>query len=648
VVGVRAWHAVLAVLERLTSRHGGTGHGSQRTPARALAAAALVTAFLTPGIALTGSSSPAAADDKTTFTLGILSEVDSFNPFLGVQAEAYEAWALNYDFLVGYSMKDISPQPELATKWTPSKDGLTWTLDIREGVKWSDGQPLTAKDVAYTLSRIIDGGPEAVNYGTYLKGATSATATDDTHVVLKLSKPIASLPLLPIPIVPEHIWKNVSEDDVKSYAAEPENGQPVVGSGPFSLVEGTAGGSTYRFERNPYYWGPKPHIDEVVFRVYKSADPMVQALIKGEIDFAEDISPLQVKSLEGKQGITTHFGNGVYFDEIAFNTGAVDPETGQPKGDGNPALQDPKFRHALGYALDNQVIADKVYQGAAEAGQTIIPPSYSEWRWAPSGDQAFTFDLDKAGQLLDEAGYKVGSDGLRTMPDGSPLGTLRLAARSDASSDTSVNTMDYFKEWLDELGIKAEVVPYTSGRLTEVILDGNYDAFEWGWYVEADPDGVLSYFTCDERGGLSDSWYCTKKYDRMYEQQHHEMDHAKRVALVQKMQQMVFEASPYLVTVYPTTGEAVRSDRFACFQPQPDPGGVWLIQYGGHNYTAMRPADQAGDCDGVTSAVGASAPAENSGGSSMFWAWTGVAVVVLAGAGGFVLLRRRATVGERE
>src|SRR6478672_6819682 len=93
VVGVRAWHAVLAVLERLTSRHGGTGHGSQRTPARALAAAALVTAFLTPGIALTGSSSPAAADDKTTFTLGILSEVDSFNPFLGVQAEAYEAWA---------------------------------------------------------------------------------------------------------------------------------------------------------------------------------------------------------------------------------------------------------------------------------------------------------------------------------------------------------------------------------------------------------------------------------------------------------------------------------------------------------------------------------------------------------------------------
>ena len=161
-------------------------------------------------------------------------------------------------------MKDISPQPELATKWTPSADGLTWTLDIREGVTWSDGQPLTAKDVAYTLNRIIDGGAEAVNYGTYLKGVTSATATDDTHVVLKLSKPIASLPLLPIPIVPEHIWKNVSEDDVKSYAAEPEDGQPVVGSGPFELVEGTAGGSTYRFERNPHYWGPTPSCPAIV------------------------------------------------------------------------------------------------------------------------------------------------------------------------------------------------------------------------------------------------------------------------------------------------------------------------------------------------------------------------------------------------
>ncbi len=117
------------------------------------------------------------------------------------------------------------------------------------------------------------------------------TAPDDKTVVLTLSKPNAVLPLLPIPIIPEHVWKNVSEKAVKTYRAEPTADQPVVGTGPFRLVEGKAGGSTYRFEKNPDYWGGEPHVDEVVFRVFKAEDPMVQALIKGEVDFIHDISP---------------------------------------------------------------------------------------------------------------------------------------------------------------------------------------------------------------------------------------------------------------------------------------------------------------------------------------------------------------------
>jgi peptide/nickel transport system substrate-binding protein len=80
-------------------------------------------------------------------------------------------------------------------------------------------------------------------------------------------------------VIPEHVWKDVSSDEVKSYAAVPADGKPVVGSGPFRLVEGTAGGSTYRFEANPDYWNGTPHVDEVVFRVFLSEDPAVQALI---------------------------------------------------------------------------------------------------------------------------------------------------------------------------------------------------------------------------------------------------------------------------------------------------------------------------------------------------------------------------------
>jgi len=609
-----------------------------------MAAALLVPAALSGTVA----APSAKAADPVIFTVGLIGDVDSFNPFLGFEASSYEMWALTYDYMVGYSMKDMSPQPDLATKWDISDDGKTWTFDIRSGVTWSDGQPLTAADIAYTYNRVLTERVAGNNWSSYLRNVDTVTAPDDTHLVLQLAKPNATLPLLPIPIVPEHIWKNVDEKGLKTYAAEPANGQPVVGSGPFRLVEGTAGGSTYKFEANPDYWGGAPHVDQVVFQVYKTTDPMVQALIKGEIDFAEGITPLQVKALDGKPGITAHNGISPLFEEIGFNTGAVDTDTGDPIGDGNPALRDAAFRHALGYAVDTEQIVKTAYQGAAEPGTTIVPPAYSKWHYEPTKDELLTFDLDKAGQLLDEAGYKLGADGKRTMPDGSPIGTLRLFARSEEKA--SVDTMDLFKEWLGQVGIDAEVTAMDSSSLGDKILEGTYDAFQWDWYVEPDPDGILADFTCDQRGGLSDAWYCDAGYDAMYAQQNQETDEAARIDTVQKMQKQLYDDSPYIVTAYTGIGEAVRNDRFACFQPQPDPGGVWLIQYGARNYTLLRPAKDAGDCDGVTTAIGASKKSGSSSKSSSNLTYAvggGVLAVVVLG-GGILLLRRRSTAADRE
>jgi peptide/nickel transport system substrate-binding protein len=604
------------------------------------------------GLATVGSLSmqPAGAadDEPVTFTVAFLDEVDSFNPFNGFQAPSYEMWAMMYDLMVGYSMEDMSPEPALATSWETSPDGLTWTFDIREGVMWSDGEPLTAGDIAYTYNRILDGGPEAANWGTYLTSVETVTAPDDTTVVLELSKPNAVLPLLPIYILPEHIWSEVPEDEVKSYRNEPTDGEPVVGSGPFELVEGTAGGSTYILEANPDYWGGAPHIDRAAFRVYKSEDPAIQALIKGEVDFVDDITPVQVEALQGRDGIHAQNGISPYFEEIAFNTGAVDPESGEPLGDGIPALKDPAFRHALGYALDIDRLVESAYQGAAVAGDTIIPTAYETYRWEPPEDEAFTFDLDRAGELLDEAGYEVGSDGLRTMPDGSPIGTLRLFARSE--EERSQTIMEFFQEWLGEIGIESEVSVMESNQLTNVILEGNFDAFHWGWYVEPDPDGVLSYFMCDARGGLSDSWYCNEEYDELYASQNAEVDDEKRIETVKQMQEIIFRDSPYLITAYTTTGQAVRTDRFACFQPQPDPDGVLLVQYGAFNYTLLRPADEAGDCDGIESAVGASSSSgdDDDGGGNAFLIGAGVVVVLLLVGGGVYAMRRRSTADSRE
>lgn len=643
--------AVLRVLVGMPGRPGrsiGRGrrrHSGHRT--RLAAALALVaTALLVPSAA---QPAGATSEKEVTFTVALVNEVDSFNPFLGFEAPSFEMWALTYDYLTNYSMKDMSPTPGLAKSWKTSKDGRTWTFDVRDGVKWSDGVPLTAADVAYTYTRVLGGGLEATTWASYLDSVTSATAPDATTLVLKLSRPNSVLPLLPIPIIPEHIWKDVSEKELKSYAAEPSKGEPVVGSGPFRLVEGTASGSTYRFEKNPDYWQGAPHVDEVAFRVFKSDDPAVQALIKGEVDFVEDITALQVKALQGRKGTTARNGVSPLFEEIAFNTGAVDTTTDKPLGDGNPALRDKRFRHALGYAVDRDRLIKSAHQGAGEVGSSVVPSAYGNFHWEPPKDDAFTFDLEKAGRLLDEAGYKRGADGIRTMPDGKPIAPLRLFARSEEKS--SVSIMDFFKEWLGDLGIRAKVSAMESNKLTETILEGEYDAFQWNWYVEPDPDAILDVFTCAQRGGYSDSWYCNPEYDALNKAQSGEMDETKRVAITDRMQKILYDDAPYLVTAYTTTGEAVRSDRFACFEPQPDPGGVLLVQYGAHNYVTMRPADQAGDCDGVTSATRPTLAAGSDGedGSSPLLLGVGVAVAVLVGGAGVLLaLRRRGSAGERE
>jgi peptide/nickel transport system substrate-binding protein len=182
-----------------------------------LAGVALVAvAGLSGGASSAAQAEPVAATSGTTFTVGLLDGPDSLNPFLGIQAEAYEMWALMYDYMIRYSDKDMSPEPGLATSWDTTNHGLTWTFHIRTGVTWSDGKPLTAADIAYTYNRILDGGPEASSWGSYLSSVKKITAPDATTVVLQLSKPNAVLPLLPIPIIPEHIWKNVSESQVKT------------------------------------------------------------------------------------------------------------------------------------------------------------------------------------------------------------------------------------------------------------------------------------------------------------------------------------------------------------------------------------------------------------------------------------------------
>ena len=192
----------------------------------------------------------------------------------------------------------------------------------------------------------------------------------------------------------------------------------------------------------------RPHVDEVVFRVFKSEDPMVQALIKGEIDFVDNLSALQVQSLEGEDGITATSGDSPGFDEIAFNTGSVDLETGEPMGDPNPAVLDPAFRFALNFAIDREQLRPHGLPRRRQDRHHDHPaglPRLPAGTWTTPTRSPSTSTRPASSSTRPATPR---SDGKRTMPNGDPIGTLRLAARSD--STTSPDVMQFFQEWLAE------------------------------------------------------------------------------------------------------------------------------------------------------------------------------------------------------
>ncbi len=613
------------------------------------AIAALITLLL-PSTALADSASPSpSSTGEKVLTVGLVQDPDSLNPFVGFVVESYEIWGLMYDTLTGYSADDFAAVPGLAESWTTSKDGKTWTYTIRSGLKWSDGEPLTAKDAAYTFNRIINGGAEKTNYGNYVANITKAEAPDDTTLVLTTSVPTPTMLHLAVPILPQHIWQQVSEKQVTTFKNEPGDTPAPVGSGPYVLTDRKIG-QYITLEANKEYWAGAPHMDKITFRVYSSAEALAQALRKGEIDIADSLESNVFDSLKNVEGITTLPAKYSGFNEIAFNVGAALTD-GTPIGDGHPALKDQRVRIALAHAVDLKTILQRAIGGYGSVGSGVIPPMYASLHYQPP--QPYAFDIAEANRLLDEAGYKKGSDGIRRMPDGTHPLKFRFFARSE--SKPSQTTMQFVKEWFAQIGVEIEPKVISEDQLTEAVTTGSFDLFDWGWVVEPDPDFQLSVFTCDQRAskdggqiqpGLSDSYYCNPAYDKLYERQKTEVDPAQRAETVKEMQKILYDDAPYLVEYYYDDLQAYRSDRIAGVVNQPAPDGVIVFQYGTYTYRNIM---TKADWDASHASAAAQPTSGSTSGGSTALVVGGIVVLLLLAGGGFMLVRRsRASENLRE
>ena len=215
---------------------------------------------------------PVGGGEGVVFDVGDPQGIDSMSPLIGVTVAAYEAWNIQYATLTDKAADDFSIIPGLAESWEGSDDGKTWTYKLRPGMKWSDGKPLTAEDVAWTINTSRE--EEWINHSATTANL-EAEATDDTTLVIRSSVPDPKLPVMDVYILPKHIWGKLSADERAKYP-----GEDPVGSGPF-VLEKYEKGQFARFKANPNYWGGKPAVDKVVLRKFNNPDAMVAALKTG-------------------------------------------------------------------------------------------------------------------------------------------------------------------------------------------------------------------------------------------------------------------------------------------------------------------------------------------------------------------------------
>ena len=507
------------------------------------------------GAAGAAASSPSPSADKMVLKIGWTVEPDNLNPFIGWQNQDYEIWAINYSFLFGFGVSD-KPTLDLAAEIPTqengglSADGKVWTIKLRPDLKWSDGEPLTADDVAFTYNYIVKN--EMFNMALATREILGAKAIDPTTVQLTCSRPKADMMRIFIPIIPQHIWGKVTP---KAATTTFTNPVPIVGSGPFTTVE-FAKGKFLRMERNPYYYGKRPAVDEIIFATYQNPDTMTIDFKSGNLDAAWGIPVAQFRTLEsepGTEALAYPYYNWEYLNFNCFDS---------PDSMGAPVLKDWRFRNAINYAIDREKLCAIAFQGYAAPGTTIVPPktwSDPDYHWQPAASEEMGFDVAEAGRLLDQAGYPL-KGGKRVDKQGKPI-VLRLYATTDNVPSQTEGKL--IVGWLRELGLGVGFSVLDAGALSARVwnFEGatyrpDFDMYIDSWLGYVDPGQTLTAEATWQIGSTNEPAWSNAEYDKLSETQAAQMDPEQRKQSIWRMQQIMYEQTPWVVVAYPDYFEA--------------------------------------------------------------------------------------------
>jgi peptide/nickel transport system substrate-binding protein len=436
--------------------------------------------------------------------------------------------------------KDLAPSPDLATSWEASADGLSWTFKLRDDVKWSDGQAFSADDVVFTFQDIVLKKELGATGAGNFSAVQSVEAVDPKTVKFTLSRPFSALPsylAYNAGILPKHSFQG--QPDPWNFSSF-NKGQPV-SSGPFK-VEAYTSGQSVVLARNDAYFGGKPNLDKLVFKVVPDANTQIAQALSGELSIMILDNKAAVDRVKSASQLRVEPRELVQYYWLSLN------QT-------DPRFQDVRVRQAFEYAIDRQAIITAIEKGYGKVANTAIVPAFKTY-YDPAHESKYGFSVDKAKQLLSEAGWTPGPNGI-LVKDGQPFQfTMDVGQRGVLQP-----TNELIQQNLKAVGIQADLSSMEwNAYIQKVVVNRDYVATVNWWVYPNDPDVFPYYHSSTAGKGFNIPGFKDPKLDELLTRVQTETDLSKRQVAVRDLQTFMADNLPYLFLWYPQEIDVINAN----------------------------------------------------------------------------------------
>lgn len=497
------------------------------------AAVALAAALLPLG-------SVAAQDVPQGGVLQLATNADpTLNPWApGAVIESNLINTILFDQLTRYSPEDLRPVPALATDWFASDDGLTWTFNLREDVLWSDGEAFDAEDVAFTFNDVVLNADLGAQSASQFSSIDRVEIVDATTVDFVLNSPFSALPYYLASfagIVPEHVLGDAENPlTVASF-----NKQNPVTTGPF-MVDEFVPGSYVSLTPNANHWAGEPNLDGVTFRIIADPNTQVAQALAGELDVVTRLTASLASGVEASPELEVLRQSQNLYYWVSLNQN-------------DERLTDVRVRQALLHALDRDAMIDAVIEGYGQVATGPVAPLLG----ALYEDQVATYpyDPERAGELLDEAGWVMGDDGIREK-DGEDLVLTMPTGQFGYLVPATLLTQQYW----EDIGVVADVqVIEWNAYIQQVVVNREYES-TLAWWSQPPTADVAPYYSCDAIGsGNNIPNYCSEELDSLMNAGRRAITPEDQQAAYSDMQTYMANELPYLFLWYPDILTAKRT-----------------------------------------------------------------------------------------